>query len=218
MRAERLSKHSATAGRSSRAAAVQLAGDVRVGSSQIAQPDFGGVQRVQLDERVDHRLAGPDPGARGHRVDLPRQIAKCVPRAELHHVEVGAGDFRVRAEGQGPRDRYRRRRERRDDLELAAHIVSLGQGLPGGRTSQDHAASVPGFDGVGEIRGAARETDPLERSTQIGDVGGEPGLDGLAVNPLELRLPGHVASVPSLSATGRLRFGLRQAAEEPANP
>ena len=163
--------------------AAQLPGDVVLVATEVRQTNGLQVDLVDGGEHVDERLAGPAPG-------VGRELLGLVDRTdhptvdEVHDVEGRAVDPEVLAVSDGRWHRYRRRGQRGHDLVFAAHVVGGGQHL-GERGSPQHPpVPRPVGHGVGQVRVSSGDELEAERRAGVPDVLGEPGGDGVGIDPV----------------------------------
>jgi hypothetical protein len=125
---------------------------------------------VEIGEDLDQRL-GDRAALGGGEVALGvGGLDQDVPVDEAHHVEGRAVDRLVGAQAERRRDRHASGAERRDDLELAAHVVRCRQDRPQRRTAQHIALAARVGDlesDVGVTGGNEIENEGRARS---GDV------------------------------------------------
>ena len=160
---------------------LQLPFDVALAPAQVAEAHGVDVDRVDLGQHVDERLAR-DPALRlveDGRGDLGR--AQDVSLDEVHDVERRAVHRLVGAQAEGRRHGHRRGPEGGDDLVLPAHVVGGGQDVVQGRAAQDAGPAGGVGDLEGEVGVAAGDERELEGRDHAVDVVLEPA--GHAARP-----------------------------------
>ena len=176
--------------------ALQLAGDVVLLATELAQTDCIHVDRMDRGEHVDDRLARPSPilDAQVRRI---RSGADHSAFDEVHDVERRAVDAVVRAESDGLRYGHIGAPERTDDAVLPGDVVGRREDLSEGRTPQ-HPTPAPGAVGGGLLGhrerqvgvSAGDEVEP-ERQLHVAHVLREPRAHVLGVDSVQL-----IAHVP----------------------
>ncbi len=131
------------------APALDLARDVGLLLAEVAEPDRVGIDGVEVGEHLDQRL-GDRAALGGGEVALGvGGLDQDVAVDEAHHVEGRAVDRLVGAEAERRRHRHAGGAERRDDLELAAHVVRGREHRAERRTAQHIALAAR----VGDLEG-----------------------------------------------------------------
>ena len=122
--------------------APQLALHVPGRAPELGQPDGRRVERMQLGQHVDERLADGAPLLRTLGVAGGQRVAADVPDHALHHVERGAERTVRGADVEGARDRHARSLERAQHALLAHHVVGRREDVPERRAAQHDFAGI----------------------------------------------------------------------------
>ena len=160
---------------------VDLALHIALGLAQVAQAHGGGVEGVELGQGVDEG-EGEVAALRLRRpvLDVLHRV-EGMPVQEVHDVEMGPGDRRVLAVGEGAGRRDGSILKGREDPELPAHVVGLGQEFTEGRAA-DYGLPAPGVgQPPGQVGVAAGQAHPVEGAGQLRTVRRQPGLDDGAI-------------------------------------
>ena len=157
---------------------LELAADVVVLFSQVAQAHRVGVHPVQVGQHVDERIGQ----GRAQRLGQPAAgVVGGVERVAIdmaHQVEGRAGHRRIGAKAQRTWHRHRGGPECADQRPFARHVVGLGQQLAHRRAADHGKPAFCVLDLVGQVGVAAFEPCPGQRGAQRGHVLVYPGLDG----------------------------------------
>ncbi len=129
---------------------------------------------MEVGEHLDQRL-GDRAALGGGEVPLGvGGLDQHVAVDEAHDVERRAVDRLVGAEPERRRDRHARGAERRDDLELAAHVVRGGEHRPERRTAQHVALAARVGDFERDVGVPGGDELEAERRARSGDVAFDP--------------------------------------------
>ena len=158
---------------------AKLPVDVAVATGEVAEPHRVDVDRVDVGQHVDQRLARGPPLQRPERGASRLDVAHDRALDEAHHVERLVVDRLVVAVADRGGHRHGRRPERRDDPELTAHVVGGGQDLSERRPPEHPRVAGLVADPEGQVGPAPRDQAELEWRGDAVDVGLEPRRDRL---------------------------------------
>ena len=154
--------------------AIDLAGKIIAGFSEIAETDRFGIVGVQFCQRLD--LAGEDLAPRFRRLARQRRIPEHPALFHRHDVEVSADHAVVGAQRIGFCDRKTLLAERGDDAEFAVDRVRRRQQFAE-RPAAHHIGSPGRIEPVGRVGLAALELQDGQRSLIALDVLAHPAVE-----------------------------------------
>ena len=149
--------------------------------AKVAEARSLRVDDVQVGQRIDQLLVHL-PARR--RVEVRESAIRVRPSLRhLHHVEDGADDLRIVAQGQRLRNGEVERMQGREQPIFAIHCMSGGEQLPERLAPHDVVAGRSA-DAVGRVRLARRKLGQLERALKPFDIRLEPPAERFFVELL----------------------------------